>query len=340
MLPKKRKFTASEYENFETTEGCDTGAAAAAAAAASERPNITVTVASATSTSTEDLQRKRVHKDHAQYGQQQQQQQQLQPASPEAMVVDLSTPRVHKMEVPAAAVAPSRETSPCPRQQPRQQQYFIPAHQQHQTLHHQSPTGTQQQQQVVHQRPRHPQQQPASASPSSASASSSRNNTPVFGSSGVQIRRLSTSGYHDDSAYYSGGGGSAKYGSPLERKSPAYLPVKRELQPSPLTTNAHPRPLTAAVGVTGPPPTLPPPLAPKSESSKFDLDLRDWIGHRVLARRDQYFCPGVVKNVYEGYSVSILFDGEEQPLVYHEVLARGELDTVISDSVPATSQVN
>ena len=71
---------------------------------------------------------------------------------------------------------------------------------------------------------------------------------------------------------------------------------------------------------------------------KFDLDLRDWIGHRVLARRDQYFCPGVVRNVYEGYSVSILFDGEEQPLVYHEVLARGELDTVISDAVPASNQ--
>ena len=71
---------------------------------------------------------------------------------------------------------------------------------------------------------------------------------------------------------------------------------------------------------------------------KFDLDLRDWIGLRVLARRDQYFCPGVVRNVYEGYSVSILFDGEEQPLIYHEVLARGELDTVISDSVPASNQ--
>ena len=47
----------------------------------------------------------------------------------------------------------------------------------------------------------------------------------------------------------------------------------------------------------------------------------------------------VVRNVYEGYSVSILFDGEEQPLVYHEVLARGELDTVISDAVPASNQV-
>ena len=72
---------------------------------------------------------------------------------------------------------------------------------------------------------------------------------------------------------------------------------------------------------------------------KFDIDLRDWIGHRVLARRDAYFCPGIVHNVYEGYSVSILFDGEEQPLIYHEVLTGNELDTIISDAVPSTNQV-
>ncbi len=76
------------------------------------------------------------------------------------------------------------------------------------------------------------------------------------------------------------------------------------------------------------------------QSKKFDLDLRDWIGCRVLARRDRFFCPGVIRNVYEGYSVSILFDAEEQPLVYHEVLAKAEIDTVIADAVPATSQVS
>ena len=47
----------------------------------------------------------------------------------------------------------------------------------------------------------------------------------------------------------------------------------------------------------------------------------------------------MIRNVYEGYSVSILFDCEEAPLIYHEVLARGEMDTVISDAVPASGQV-
>ncbi|TRY76320.1 hypothetical protein TCAL_12026 [Tigriopus californicus] len=72
---------------------------------------------------------------------------------------------------------------------------------------------------------------------------------------------------------------------------------------------------------------------------KFDINLSDWIGHRVLARRDQYFCPGVIKKVFEGYSVSILFDGEDQPLIYHEVLAQSEYDTIISDAVPMSHKV-
>ncbi len=94
-----------------------------------------------------------------------------------------------------------------------------------------------------------------------------------------------------------------------------------------------------------------------AERKRFDLDLRDWIGHRVLARRgglapptgssssssssgpSSVFCPGVVRGVYEGYSVSVLFDGEDQPLVYHEVLAPQEIDTIISDAVPTTNQV-
>lgn len=73
---------------------------------------------------------------------------------------------------------------------------------------------------------------------------------------------------------------------------------------------------------------------------KFDINLSDWIGHRVLARRDQFFCPGVIKKVFEGYSVSILFDGEDQPLIYHEILAQSEYDTIISDAVPMSNKVN
>ncbi len=97
----------------------------------------------------------------------------------------------------------------------------------------------------------------------------------------------------------------------------------------------------------------------RASSKKFDLDLSDWVGHRVLARRGgsssndapgggtggaggsagSFLCPGVVRGVYEGYSVSVLFDGEDRPLVYHEVIAPANLDVIVSDSVPATNQV-
>ena len=83
-----------------------------------------------------------------------------------------------------------------------------------------------------------------------------------------------------------------------------------------------------------------PELRQLTAKGTFDVDLREWLGHRVLARRDKYFCPGVIRDVYDGYSVSIHFDGEDQPLVYHEVMAKSELDTVISDAVPNTNQVS
>ncbi len=327
MLPKKRKFTASDYENFESTDGSaavgtESSNSGPAAAASSSSP-ATLAEGRASSGAAGDDESRASHSRlpsasaSSDYGRD------ACPASPQSMVVDLSTPKLAPGDThPTSAAA---DLSTTPRQHP-QHYYGLPqASSQRQGFHRMSPSPS----------PHHPQQQqqqsatlknrPPTASPSSTT--SSRNNTPVFGSSGVHIRRLSSSGYHDDSAYYSGG---AKYGSPIDRKSPAY--VKREMQPSPLTTSGQPR----APGTSLPPP---PPLVAKSDSAKFDLDLRDWIGQRVLARRDQYYCPGVVKNVYEGYSLSILFDGEEQPLVYHEILARGELDTVISDSVPASSQV-
>jgi len=64
------------------------------------------------------------------------------------------------------------------------------------------------------------------------------------------------------------------------------------------------------------------------------------VGHRVLARRDRYLCPGVIRAAYDGNSVSVLFDGEEQPLLYHDLFSPEELDAVVADSAPATSQVS
>jgi len=81
----------------------------------------------------------------------------------------------------------------------------------------------------------------------------------------------------------------------------------------------------------------------RSETRSCDqttLDLSEWVGHRILARRDQYFCPGVIKAAYKDNSVAIDFETEESPLIYSNVLSKGDFDTIISDAVPATSQIN
>ncbi len=77
----------------------------------------------------------------------------------------------------------------------------------------------------------------------------------------------------------------------------------------------------------------------RSEAKPTTLDLSEWVGHRILARRDQYFCPGVIKAAYKDNSVAIDFETEESPLIYCNVLSKGDFDTIISDAVPATSQI-
>ena len=78
----------------------------------------------------------------------------------------------------------------------------------------------------------------------------------------------------------------------------------------------------------------------ETKNSLTSLDLSEWVGHRILARRDQYFCPGIIKASYKDNSVAIDFETEESPLIYCNVLSKGDFDTIISDAVPATSQVS
>ena len=77
----------------------------------------------------------------------------------------------------------------------------------------------------------------------------------------------------------------------------------------------------------------------KNEFQSLEPDLTDWIGHRILARRDNYFSSGVISNVFDLTSVVISFDAEDTPIVYHEVLRRENYGCIISDSVPSSKQV-
>ncbi|KAF0295332.1 hypothetical protein FJT64_007131 [Amphibalanus amphitrite] len=67
--------------------------------------------------------------------------------------------------------------------------------------------------------------------------------------------------------------------------------------------------------------------------------LAEWRGHRVLAKRETYYLPGVIKGVYRTCDVSVLFDGHQQPFIYSNVSEPGRCD-VISDAAPLSSQVS
>ena len=68
------------------------------------------------------------------------------------------------------------------------------------------------------------------------------------------------------------------------------------------------------------------------------LTLAEWRGHRVLAKREKFYYPGVIKGVYRTCDVSVQFDGHPEPFMYANVAEPGRCD-VISDAAPLSAQV-
>ena len=77
----------------------------------------------------------------------------------------------------------------------------------------------------------------------------------------------------------------------------------------------------------------------------FEIDLSDWIGHRILARRPSrdgscnYYWPGMIHATFEDNRVSVSLDGEDNPLTYENVLSMAAKCAIVSDVVPSTNQV-
>ena len=86
-------------------------------------------------------------------------------------------------------------------------------------------------------------------------------------------------------------------------------------------------------------------LRVRSTDVSSDVDLSDWIGHRVLARRltkdgtCSYYWPGAIQAILEGDRVSVTLEGEDAPLVCDNVLSMNRC-AIVSDVVPSTSQVS
>ncbi|XP_011703161.1 PREDICTED: protein capicua homolog isoform X4 [Wasmannia auropunctata] len=76
---------------------------------------------------------------------------------------------------------------------------------------------------------------------------------------------------------------------------------------------------------------------PSRSRPRLAIDLSEWRDHRVLALRDSYYFPGVIRNVVHG-EILIEFDGERKLVRYSDVLGARRYD-VIGDASPSLGQV-
>ena len=89
-----------------------------------------------------------------------------------------------------------------------------------------------------------------------------------------------------------------------------------------------------------------PSLQRQHPDGPLEIDLSDWVGHRILAKRPNrdatchYYWPGVIHSTYEDTrSVAVRFDGEESTFTYDNVLSTTR-KTIVSDVIPSTNQVS
>lgn len=69
------------------------------------------------------------------------------------------------------------------------------------------------------------------------------------------------------------------------------------------------------------------------------INLSEWCGHRVLAKRDKVYLPGVIKKAESSGDIWVKFDYcENEIIMFTDVLGRGKFD-VISDASPSVGQV-
>lgn len=74
-------------------------------------------------------------------------------------------------------------------------------------------------------------------------------------------------------------------------------------------------------------------------NGRSDIDLREWMHHRVLAKKDMVYLPGVIRQAGSNGEVWVEFDHFEGKLtVFTDVLCSGKYD-IISDASPSMGQI-
>ena len=71
-----------------------------------------------------------------------------------------------------------------------------------------------------------------------------------------------------------------------------------------------------------------------------DIDLTDWVGHRVLASKGDIYSAGVIRHVTrDTCDVTVIIDGDSQPSLYRDVISDPG-SPIVSDVTPASDQVS
>lgn len=75
-------------------------------------------------------------------------------------------------------------------------------------------------------------------------------------------------------------------------------------------------------------------------NGRTDIDLREWMDHRVLAKKEQYYYPGKIRQAGCNGEVWVEFDNYEGKMaIFTDVLCSGKYN-VISDASPSLQQIH
>ncbi|XP_071806863.1 uncharacterized protein [Asterias amurensis] len=73
-------------------------------------------------------------------------------------------------------------------------------------------------------------------------------------------------------------------------------------------------------------------------SKKAAIDLKEFRGHRVLARKDDGFYPGIIKHQRKNKDIGVTFDSEKNAKYFSNVESDERID-IVSDKVPSYNRV-
>ena len=86
---------------------------------------------------------------------------------------------------------------------------------------------------------------------------------------------------------------------------------------------------------------LEPEVVPTNIPNKYPaVNLEDWINQRVLARKDNTYQSGLIKDIYQRKDVGVLFDGDTDQVFFFNVLDNRMSCDLINDNPPSSLMIS